>query len=226
MVPTIPGAKAKEGGAIVQTERSDLAFERDGVRVEFQLREKYKQVRRPLTKDEEGWASSSDKGWRQDLNRQACHFSSSRTIRLRDFVGIGLTEAKAMETMLPGIVATFIAAVPFLLEEKRKRDEAAERWRQAEQRGAEDEYRRRLDDARWRKFLELAGEMRKADLARELLDRIKAAEPDLNDEAGVDTVSDWLGWAEARIEALDPLQRTAAELFTDVAATNVWDYRD
>jgi hypothetical protein len=185
------------------------------------------QVRRPLTEQEEQWRSASDKGWRLELEPTGMLLFEFKAYSLGGLRKNWMeSEARPIETMLPGIVATFIAAIPFFVEEKRKHDEAAERRRQAEQRRAAEERRRRLDDAGWRKFLELAGEMKQTDLAREFLDRIKASRPSLTEEAGADAVADWLDWVEARIEATDALNRSAADLISDVAGTNVWDYRD
>jgi hypothetical protein len=146
----------REGGVIVETERKELRYERDGAHVEFQLREKFKQMRRPLTEHEERWRSASDKGWRLELEPTGMLLFEFKTYSLGGLRKNWLeTEAKPMETLLPGIFATFVAAIPLLVEEKRQRDETARRWREAEQRRAEEEQRRRIDDARWRKSLSL-----------------------------------------------------------------------
>jgi hypothetical protein len=128
--------------------------------------------------------------------------------------------------MLPNIVATFAAAIPLLVEQRRQRQEAEQRSREAQQRRFEEEQRRKLDDARWRKFLEFGNAMREASLGRELLARLVAQEPDRSTTVGADTLGDWIEWAEEQIDAKDPLRRGAAELFGEVARVNQWTYRD
>ena len=86
--------------------------------------------------------------------------------------------------------------------------------------------RRRIDDARWRKFVELAGKMREADLARELVRRIRDGAPDLDQQAGANAVGEWLDWVEARIAASDPLQGDAAGIFTEIAHADPWAHRE
>ncbi len=220
-------ALEKEGGTIGENARKELRYEHNGVTVEFQLREKFKQVRRPLTEREQRYRLSTDKDWRLDLEPTGQLLFEFKTYSLGGLRKNWLeTEAKPMETLLPGIFATFVAAIPLLVEEKRQRDETARRWREAEQRRAEDEQRRRIDDARWRKFVELAGKMRQADLAREFLQRIKDSAPDPGQQAGANSLGEWLRWAEGRIAATDPLQGDAAEIFAEIALTDQWTYRD
>lgn len=108
----------KEGGAVVENERRELRYERDGVSLEFQLREKFKQVRRPLTEDEKRWRLSSDRDWRLDLEATGMLLFEFKTWSLGRLRKNWLeSEAKSMKTMLPGIVATFAAAIPLLVEE-------------------------------------------------------------------------------------------------------------
>jgi len=204
-----------------------LRYERDGVSVEFQLREKHKQVQRPLTADEKRWRFSSDKDWKLDLEATGLLLFEFKTWSLGGLRKNWLeSEAKPMEMLLPGIVAIFVAAIPLLVEEKRRRDEEERRWRDEAQQRREEEQRRRLDAARWRKFLELAGQMREADLARSFLERIRANGPNLAGDVDGSTVGEWLGWVEARIAATDPLAGEVADIFAEVADTSEWDYRD
>jgi len=57
----------RQGGKIKQGDRWELFAEVSGAKVEFQLREKHKQTRRPLTADEQRWRVAGDKDWKQDL---------------------------------------------------------------------------------------------------------------------------------------------------------------
>lgn len=220
-------ALEKEGGKIIQTDRRELRWEKDGESVEFQLRDKLRQVRRPLNDREKQWASASDKGWRQELEP-----TGKLIFEFKTYLREGLrrdwleTEAKPMEAMLPEIAATFVAAIPQLVEVRHEREETERRWREAEQRRQEQEQRRKLDEARWRRFVELAQSAREVEIAREFLARLKAGEPKLSEQAGADTVGDWIEWAEERIAARDPLARRPAEIFDEIARVSAWAYRD
>jgi hypothetical protein len=55
------------GGKVKQGDRRELLAEVSGEKVEFQLREKHKQTRRPLTAGEQRWRMAGDKDWKQEL---------------------------------------------------------------------------------------------------------------------------------------------------------------
>ena len=57
----------RQGGKVVQEERGVQFAEVLGEQVEFQIREKQKQERRPLTEDEKRWRSTGDNGWKKEL---------------------------------------------------------------------------------------------------------------------------------------------------------------
>jgi len=150
-------AVERQGATVRQGDRRQLFVETSGEKVEFQVREKQKQVRRPLTADEQRWRIAADKGWRQDL------VSTGRLVfDIKTYLPAGLkrqwveTDQRPLEEMLSEIVATFIAAGPALVQQRRER-EAAERERQlAEQRRYEEQQRRKRDANRWRCFQEMA----------------------------------------------------------------------
>lgn len=215
-----------EGGKVVQNDRRELLYEKGGESVEFQLRDKLKQIRRPLNEREKQWASSSDRGWRQELEPTGMLIFEFKTYLRgslrRDWLE---TDVRPMEAMLPQIAATFVAAIPVLIEVRREREESERRWREAEQRRHEEEQRRKLEEARWRRFIELAQSARETELAREFLARLRAAEPDLCEAAGGETVGQWVEWAEERIAEKDPLTRRPAEIFDEIARVSAWTDR-
>jgi hypothetical protein len=57
----------RQGGKVVQESRRELVANVSGEKIEFQLREKHKQIRRPLTVDEPRWRIAGDKDWKQEL---------------------------------------------------------------------------------------------------------------------------------------------------------------
>lgn len=215
-----------EGGKIVQRDRRELLFEKDGESVEFQLRDKLKQVRRPLNDREKQWASSSDRGWRQELEPTGKLIFEFKTYLRGSLRREWLeTDARPMEALLSEITATFLAAIPMLIDARQEREESERRRREAEHRRHEEEQRRKLEEARWRRFIELAQSARETELAQESLARLRASEPDLCEAAGGETVRQWVKWAEERIAEKDPLSRRSAEIFDEIARVNAWSYR-
>jgi hypothetical protein len=164
------GAKAKE-------ERGTLSITLQGEQIDFQLRQKMKQNHRPLTDDEKRWSIPGDKSWRQELQPIGKFVFSFKT-----YLPSGLrtewleSDTKSMEELLPDIVATFVAAAPLLVEQRKKREEN-ERLRQiAERQRYEERQRRKLDDNRWRRFVEFSKQQREAELARDFLQTLRPYE--------------------------------------------------
>jgi hypothetical protein len=150
-------AVERQGAKVGQGERYELFAVSSGERIEFQIREKQKQVRRPLTADEQRWRMTGDKDWKQELAP-----TGRLVFDIKTYLPAGLrqqwveTDLQTIEDMLPDIVGTFIAAGPALVQ-RRRAQEAAERERQlAERRRHEEQQNRKRDANRWRLFQEMA----------------------------------------------------------------------
>ena len=72
------GGKAKEG------ERAVLYIEMQSEKVEFQIREKQKKGRRPLSESEQRWADKGDKGWRQAMQPTGAYSTGSWAVIPRE----------------------------------------------------------------------------------------------------------------------------------------------
>lgn len=141
------------GGKAKENERHELSITVQGEEMEFQLRQKMKQVRRPLNENERRWSLRDDKGWRQELQPTGQLVFSFKTYLPDSLKREWLENDKAsMESLLPDIVATFIAAGPLLAEQRKKREEEARQRQLAEQRRYEEQQRRKLDNNRWRRL--------------------------------------------------------------------------
>jgi hypothetical protein len=220
-------ALERQGAKVKLSERRELSAEIQHERIEFQIREKQKQVRRPLTDEEKRWSFSNDKGWKQELQPTGKLVFAIRT----DLPG-GLrtewleTDDRAMEMLLPDIVATFVAAGPLLVEQRRQREEAEHQRRIAEQKRYEEEQRRKRDNNRWRRFMDIAHQWRDAEIARGFLDALKKTRADLDREVDGRSVRDWITWAEERLRSADPLNNGAEAILNSVASVTEWTYRD
>jgi hypothetical protein len=217
----------RQGGKIKQGEQRKLFAEVSGEKVEFQLREKQKQTRRPLTADEQRWRIAGDKGWKQELAP-----TGRLVFEIKTYLPAGLktqwleTDTQPLEGMLPDIVAVFVAAGPLLVQQRQQR-EAAERERQfAEQRRYEEQQRRKRDANRWRYFREIAQDCRELAAVRDFLSTLRSMDADPSIEIDGRSLGDWLTWAEDRLQRTDPLAKGLDGLFRRIAEIKEWSYRD
>lgn len=215
------------GGKVKEDDRKDLFVELSGEKVEFQIREKQKQVRRPLTADERRWRTSSDKDWKQELQG-----TGKFVFTIKTWLRGGLktewleTDVRPMEDLLPEIAATIIAAETVLTDLRREREEAERQRRIEEQRRAEEEARRRQDANRWKRMTELAEAWRTAELTRDFIAALKALPaPEQQEPIDGRTVTEWITWAEERLQKADPMTYGVEAIFGDVAAITSWTYR-
>jgi hypothetical protein len=219
-------ALEREGAKIVEDERRQLLAEIGGERIEFQLREKSKQVRRALSKDEKRWQK---RDWAQELQPTGKLLFVIKTYLP---AGLGLrqewleTERAAMEDLLTDILAAFIKSAPLLAQQRRRREEEARERQVAEQRRYEEEQRRKLERNQWRRFMQFADEWRDASVAREFLNALQSADIDQNLVVAGRSLGAWISWATAYLAEADPLIRGPEHIFAEVAKITSWTYRD
>jgi hypothetical protein len=217
----------REGGKIKQGKHQELIAVVDGESIEFGLREKRKQTRRPLTPDEAKWASSGDKGWRQEMVD-----TGLLIFEIKPYLPANLprhwteTDVVGLEDLLPEIASTFITAGPLLAEQSRKRAEAERERQIAERRRYEEEQRRKRDANRVRRFKELAKDWRDVALAREFLAELRSRTSDGAAEVGGKPLADWLDWVDARLKEADPMTYGAEGIFDTVADITEWSYQE
>lgn len=218
----------RQGGKVVQGERGALVAEVLGETVAFQVREKQKQERRPLTDDEKRWRSSGDNGWKRELVPTGRLILEIKTWQWP----AGLpsqwleSEKQPMESMLPDILATFVAAGPLLVHQRQDR-EAAERERQlAEQRSYEEQRRRKRDTNRWRCFRELAHDWHELAAVRDFLTTLRSMDTTSAAEVDGRSVEEWIAWAEEWLQRADPTAGGVDGVFKQVATVTDWTYRD
>lgn len=218
----------RQGGKVTQGERGVLVAEVLGEKVEFQVREKQRQQRRPLTDDEKRWRSAGDNGWKQELVPTGRLVFEIKTWQwpaglARQWLE---SEKQPMEDMLPDIQTTFMAAGP-LLAQQRKDREAAERERQlAEKRRYEEQQRRKRDANRWRKFRELAQDWHELVAVRDFLTELRSMDAAATTEIDGRSVEEWIAWAEDWLQRSDPTVNGVDGVFSQIASITDWTYRD
>ncbi len=228
ILDTLFKAIERQGGKVKQGERGVLFAEVLGEKVEFQVREKQKQQRRPLTDSERRWRSPGDKGWRQELVSTGWLVFEIKTWQWPAGLPKKWLESdkRPMEGMLPDIVATFVAAGPLLFQQRKDR-ETAERERQlAEQRRYEEQRQRKRDANRWRRFRELAQDWNELGTVRNFLTALRTMDVDPSAEIGDRTAAEWITWAEEWLKRADPTADGVEGVFEQIDTVTDWTYRD
>jgi len=228
ILDTLFKAIERQGGKVKQGERGILFAEILGEKVEFQVREKQKQERRPLTDNEKRWKSPGDKDWKKDLVPAGWLVFEIKTWQWPNALPRQWLESEKqpMDGMLPDILATFVAAGPLLVQQRKDR-EAAERERQlAEQRRYEEQRRRKRDANRWRHFRELAQDWHELAAVRDFLAALRSMNIAPTAEIDGRSVEEWIAWAEEWLQRADPTAGGVGKVFEQVAGITDWTYRD
>jgi len=125
--------------------------------------------------------------------------------------------------LMPTIVGAIMAAGPTLERMKREREEQQKRYREEEARRYEAHRLREIDEKRWNKFREYAVNW---DERKRLLAFLGEVEAWLATEGDVTvsdrTLRDWVEWAKAKAEALNPFSGGAARMFETIAKVKQW----
>jgi hypothetical protein len=125
--------------------------------------------------------------------------------------------------LMPTIVGAIMAAGPTLEKMKREREEQQKRYREEEARRYEAHRLREIDEKRWNKFREYAVNW---DERKRLLAFLGEVEARLAAECDVTvsdrTLRDWVEWAKAKAEALNPFGGGAVGMFETIAKVKQW----
>ena len=193
-------------------------FEFENERIDYQLREKQKQVRRPLTESEKGWSFYRDRGWMQELQPTGILIFTIKT-----WLADGMRHEwkdepdRPLESHLPDIVATLSLAGPFLVKQRQERAEAEKRRWEEDHRRYLERQRQEQDQKRWQRFLEFSHQRDQAESVRRLLAELEARPHP--EDVTIEGLSpgEWLAWAHQWLERFDPLMRDPQELYCELA---------
>ena len=133
------------------------------------------------------------------------------------------TDKTKISKLLPEIVGAIIAAGPVLEQAEREREEREQRYRDQEARRYEARRLKETDDKRWNRFREFAANW---DERAKLLVFLAEVEARLAVEGDVIVsdrlLSEWIEWAKARTESLDPFGTGAAKMFEAISKVTQW----
>lgn len=216
-----------KGGKVKEDEHRALMVEFQGEEIEFSFREKLKQVHRPLTVEEKKYSWNEKKDTKYDLMPTGNLVFSIKTglpnKLQREWIE---SPERPMEVLLADIVATILASVPLLVEKTRQRKED-ERQRQIEaNRRYEEEQRQKLENHRWRRFMEMAHQWKEAEVASGFIAALKQLSVDDAQQAGDKTMAEWMAWAEQQLISRNPLNKGVERIWGSVSKVTTWTYNN
>lgn len=217
----------KHGYAAKVDERGRSAVEINREMVAVMLKEKFRQIRIPLTDEDKKRSFNPKRPWRQEMQPTGL-LQLSIAPRLHPTLRQSWSDAPdhLLEQQLPEIAAIFIAAAPILQERRRRYEECERQRREEEMRRYEERQQQLRERNRLREFLELASRWKEVETARLFLDALAqraAGEPEAVEDL---TIDEWIAWARERLAAHDPLEAGATAVFQAIAAIDQWTYRD
>jgi hypothetical protein len=192
-----------------ELDRAYLSF--NGERVDFTLRERQKQVGRPL--DDKRY-----KGWSKELRP-----TGDLVFKITTWLPHEMPTAwrdnsqNSLEWQLDDIIAVVSLVGPHLVRQRNlKAAEQKRRWEEERRQNLARE-RRERDDKRWLKMLEFAQQRDLAESVRRLLVDIEL-NPRPEGSFGGLTSDEWLAWARQWLDRFDPLIRGPMSLYEELAA--------
>ncbi len=220
-------SQLEKQGYTAKSESYESAFlEYQGIRLEFTLREKLKQERRPLTKEEQSSYFYRDKSWVQELKP-----TGKLQFSIKTHIESGLrhewneTTKKTMEEHLTEIVALLTLAGPILVEKAQEREEAERRYREEKHERYLKEVALKKDQDQWQQFLVNAEAWQQAEIARQFIAELeKNSHKFEQDMMGDRTLGEWLKWAREWANKTDPTKENMKDLFVTIAAVNSYSW--
>ena len=195
-------------------------------KVEFAIRERIRQIRRPLNDEEKASVFNRNQQWRQEQLP-----TGELIFALKTRLGAGLAHEwrdgdRQLEDRIGEIVAVLSLAGPILEDQRRQAEEAERRRWQEEQKREEERQRQRLEQNRWRRFVELAELWEEAVLVSKFIEMLEKLPVDAENSYAGRTVAEWLAWSRERRDLRDPTRWSPGYVWADLAEVSSWQYPD
>ena len=196
-------------------------------RIDFSLEEYRRQIRRLLKLEERTRFNPDQKLTQEKVESGELRFKFlTRLWRGAQSLWADSPDVP-LENAISQILATLVAAVPFL-EQKRIAEEDRERRQiEAEQKRQQEAARRKIEKNRWRRALELSDRWHAANRLRSLIAEIEARATMGDDPlAGGRSRDEWLAWLKQRLIVYDPLEPGVDAIWSNLAGVTSWEYND
>lgn len=193
----------------------------DGITVEFDVKEREKMIKIPLTKKE-----SLESWYQGKTHRTERQPSGHLMLIIRTHLPKGLKTrwaedeiGRPLEELVSDIVKTLIAAGPVLVQQRKEQEERMRQYEAERHRIFLEQQRIQLDQECWDRFLRAVTRSSQAKEALAFIAEIKvlAAEQDSQAKIAGKSIQDWIEWAETKAKKHDPLHRGLSGLFEQVS---------
>jgi hypothetical protein len=125
-----------------------------------------------------------------------------------------------MGALLPEIVGRIMAGGPILIEWERERKEEARKREEEEERRQERRCLKQRDEHRWRQFCAFTTDWQERTRLLTFLAEIEnRSSAEANATIAEQQLSEWIAWAQQKIDLLDPFQNGVAGLFEKISAS-------
>jgi hypothetical protein len=195
-----------------------VTFLIDGQKIECSIVEKMRQSL--LVPREEGEKWTAYPGFHQNGLTSSGFLRVTITTYLRGGTKEWVeTSNKKMGVLLPEIVGRIMAAGPILNEWDRELKEEALKRKEEEERRQERRRLKQRDEHRWRQFCAFATDWQERARLLTFLAEIESRSAEANATIAEQQLSEWIAWAQQKIDSLDPFQNGIAGLFEKISAS-------
>ncbi|MES5488827.1 hypothetical protein QMZ05_39310 [Bradyrhizobium sp. INPA03-11B] len=204
-----------KGAKLSETEKGLLRVTIDGENIDFQVREKNRQVRVSPQDSRSSYLSQELVGTGKLVFAIRTYLRGPHHEEWRE------TASNPLEGQLPKIVDRLFEGARILKAWHLEQEQDRERWRQEAAQRAEKERLAKQEQKRRERLGELARNWTTAGQIREFLAAIRSKPLSSEAELGGKTLADWMAWAEDAADALDATRGGAEGLFSIISSVKV-----
>lgn len=208
-------AVESRGAEINETEKGLLRVTINGEKIDFQIREKNRQVRLSPQDKRSSYLSQELVGTGKLVFAIRTYLRGPHDEEWRE------TDKKPLESQLPKIVERLFEGSRILKAWHAELEQERARWRQEEAQRAERDRLAKQEQKQREKLCELARDWFTANQIRDFLAMVKSESLRGEQEIHGKKLEDWITWAEATADALDTTRHGAEGLFSIIGNLKV-----
>jgi hypothetical protein len=204
-----------KGAKISEAEKGLLRVTIDGETIDFQIREKNRQVRVAPGDSRSSYLSQELVGTGKLVFAIRTYLRGPYNEEWRE------SDSDPLENQLPKMVDRFFEGGRILKAWRMEQEQEQERWRQAAARKAERDRQAKQEQSRRQRLAELARDWHTSNQIRDFIAAIKSKPFDGEKDVHAKSLEDWIAWAEAIAHVLDSTRDGAEGLFSIIGALKV-----
>jgi hypothetical protein len=201
-----------KGAKISEAEKGLLRVTIDDEKIDFQVREKNRQVRSSPENGQNSYRSQELIGTGKLVFAIRTYLRGPHNEEWTE------TDSSPLESQLPKMVERFFEGAKILKAWHVEQEQERERWRQEAARREERVRLAKQEENRRQRLGELAHNWRTANLIRDFIAEIKSKPFDAEKNVDGKTLAQWLVWAEATVATLDLTRHGPESLFSIIGS--------